>query len=556
MVIRTTSNATGWGGVDLSEGPWKAVTPRVPDLAWDEDQDARKSGGARQMYGRSRFQPSRFKYGVIPTSIAAVAVASCGGPPTDIVGPPPPPPSSSYAIDYATYVGGNDFDEIREPTLLSGGRLLFGARARSTDMPTTPGAFQRNFGGGVGDSYLAVLSADGSRLETATYFGGSGMERPPYGIAVASGGDIIFTSGTTSPDIPATGGAYRPNLHNPVPTPGGGYVCRISGDLAALRWCTYTGGGWPRGGLLVDNQDNVIVVGRVTGSNFTTTSGVVQTQARGADDAFVLKLNSTGTAPIFSTRLGGTGSAVGEVVASVRLTPNGRISIVGNSRSTNFPTTNGSAQPNSTGPVDAFMALLDPQASSLVYSTLLGGSGDEFSEHRHWVLSDGSVLSTGVTASADFPATIGSRQGAGDAFFARLRPDGSSFDAVRLLGGSGEDLLLGPVADQQGNILVFGRTTSRDIQTTSNALQRSFGGGSGDGVLYILDSSGASIRYASYVGGNGDELIRGVAVGSAGEIYLVGRTTSSNFPVTSGAFQTTLAASDDGFVMKLVPRDN
>lgn len=497
-----------------------------------------------------------------PPGVLALWIAvSCGGDGTDIIATPPPPPpappgSQSYGIEYATYLGGNGEDQAREPILLSGGRLLFGLRAESTDMPTTPGAFQRNFAGAPGDSYLAILSADGSRLEAATYFGGSHMERPPYGIGVVSNGDIVFTSGTTSPDIPTTGGAYRPSLHTPVPSPGGdGYVCRISGDLTVMRWCTYTGGGWPRGGLLVDSQDNVIVVGRVTGSNFTTTSGAAQTQARGFDDAFVLKLDPTGTAALFSTRLGGGGSTVGEVAISARLTPTGMISVVGTSRSADFPTTSGSAQPSSSGPADAFMALLHPSGNAVEYATLLGGSGNELSEHRHWVLPDGTVLSTGVTSSADFPATSGSRRGQNDGFLARLRPDGSAFEAVHLLGGSGGDILLGPVTDDQGRIYVFGETSSRDIQTTSNAVQRGYGGGGKDGVLFIFGPDGSTLEMVTYLGWSGDDLIRGIAVGSSGELYLVGQTDSGDFPATAGAFQRTRGAAADAFVIKLVRTD-
>jgi hypothetical protein len=210
---------------------------------------------------------------------------------------------------------------------------------------------------------------------------------------------------------------------------------------------------------MVDAQDNVIVMGRVTGANFATTQGVVQRTARGRDDAFVLKLNSSGTSAIFSTRLGGTGTAVGEVALSGRIRSDGSISIVGNSRSGDFPTTAGAAQPVSAGPSDAFLALFNSTATSLIYSTLLSGSAADGSEHRHLLLSDGTALSTGVTLSADLPARVGSLRGPNDGFFARTRPDGSAFDFVRYLGGSGREQLLGPVMDSRGNFIIFGSTT-------------------------------------------------------------------------------------------------
>ncbi len=524
--------------------------------------DERKTSRIRWSGGAERHGPglvlpglrtARGAVGVV--ALAALGANACGGDDPASVNPQPPPPpgSAAYVLEYGSFLGGNDDEEAREPVLLSDSRLLFGMRTKSSGMPTTAGAVQRDYGGGVGDSYVAILSADGSRLEAATYFGGSGMERPPYGIALFSNGDIAFGSGTTSPNIPTSPTAYRRNLHSPVPDPGDGYVCRISSDLRSLRWCTYTGGGWPRGGLMVDGQDNLIVVGRVTGSNFATTSGAPQTQARGRDDAFVLRLDSSGSNSLFSTRLGGSGQSIGEVAFSVRTTPTGEISVVGNSQSMDFPTTAGAAQVASSGPVDAFMALIDPATGSLVYSTLLGGSGDDYSEHRHWLLEDGTVLSTGTTVSGDFPATAGTRSGQGDAFLARLRPDGTAFEMVRLLGGSGGDLLLGPVVDGRGNIYAFGSTSSRDITTTADALQRGYAGGGNDALLYVLSPGGNSILYATYVGGSGDELIRGLVVGPGGELYLVGTTTSADFPVSSGALQSRIGGGADGFVLKLVP---
>ncbi|MFQ5690791.1 MAG: hypothetical protein ACE5HQ_11025 [Gemmatimonadota bacterium] len=458
-----------------------------------------------------------------------------------------------YEIEYATYVGGSGFEEAREPVLLNGGRLLFGARTKSGNIRTTPGAFQRSFGGGVGDSYLAVLSPDGSRLEAATYFGGSGMERPPYGIAVAPDGDIVFGSGTTSPNIPMTAGRYRPNLHNPVPSPGGGYVCRISGDLTTLRWCTYTGGGWPRGGMRLDPDQNVLVVGRVTGANFTTTVGVVQRQALGTDDAFVLKLNSDGTDIVFSTRLGGRSTEVGEVALSVRMDAVGNLYVSGISTSEDFPVTSGAAQTVSRGPKDGFLAKLNPTATRFLYSTFLSGSGLEGCEHQSVLIEDGTVLCGGETSSGDLPGGAG-RRGGRDGFIAQLNPSGSAFDVVRYVGGTADEQQLGPVRDDEGNIYLFGNTNSTDLATTPDAIQRTYAGGVADGFLMVLAPDASSVLFSTYLGGSGNELIRGVAVGPSGELYLVGRTDSPDFPVTTGAVQTSLGGDSDAFVVKLVRR--
>lgn len=465
---------------------------------------------------------------------------------------PPPAGQLGLEMEYSTYVGGSGFEEIREPVVLPGGRLLFGARTMSTNAPVTGGAYQPGPGGGAGDSYLAILSADGSDLEAATYFGGSGMERPPYGIAVAGNGDIVFTSGTTSKNIPTSGSSYRRDLHSPVPDPGGGYVCRISSDLRVLRWCTYTGGGWPRGGLTLDAQENVLVVGKVTGDNFTTTPGALQTQKLGTDDGFILKLAPDGSDAVFATRLGGTGSNPDEAVLGVKVDPAGNISVAGITQSTDFPTTPGAAQTVSggAGSRDGFVARLDPSGSHMLYSSFIGGSAGDLMEHSLALLPDGSVVVAGVTLSPDFPAA-GSLQGQSDGFLSKVNPSGSAFTFSTLIGGSGTELILSPVVDSEGNIYVAGRTTTRNLPLTAGALQGSYGGGASDALLLVF-SPGGGLIYATYIGGSQDELIRGIAIGPADEVYLVGGTSSDDFPVTAGAFQTSRAGDDDGFVMKLV----
>jgi hypothetical protein len=302
---------------------------------------------------------------------------------------------------------------------------------------------------------------------------------------------------------------------------------------------------------VLDDQDNILVAGRVAGANYATTPGVVQTQARGTDDAFLLKLDPQGTTAVFSTRLGGTGARGGEVAWSARIAANGSISVFGTSTSLDFPTTPGAAQSSSTGPKDAFVARLSGDATQFEYVTLLGGSGQELAERPHLVLPDGATVSVGWTSSTDL---FGASGGAGDTsngFIARLSPSGTAFDWVRYLGGSADDLLFGPVQDNAGNLLVFGNTASMDIPVTEDALQARYGGGSKDGLIMVLSPDASTVLYATYLGGSGEELIRGAVFDAQGNVYLVGHTTSDDFPITPGAIQPTRAGDQDGFVMKL-----
>ncbi len=181
----------------------------------------------------------------------------------------------------------------------------------------------------------------------------------------------------------------------------------------------------------------------------------------------------------------------------------------------------------------------------------MGGSGEEYTEHGMAVLNDGSVITAGVTLSADLPGASGSLSGTNDGFVAKLNASGLGFDVVRYLGGSGTEQTMSPVVDDQGRIYLVGKTTSTDFPVTPGALQPTYRGGSADGVLVILSADGQDILYATYLGGSGEDLIRGVAVDAAGGVFLVGKTTSDDFPVTAGAFQTIRGGREDAFVVKL-----
>lgn len=473
----------------------------------------------------------------------ACSEASPGLDPTE---PPDttPPPALSLTLAWSTYFGGSQFDEAREPVVLPGDRLLFSARAVSSGLPVTPGAIQTTFGGGPADTYLGILSADGRTLEAGTYFGGSDMERAAYGMEVAANGDIVFVSGTNSLNIPTTPGAYLEQFNSPED---GGYICRISGNLTTIRWCTYTLG-WPRGGLTLAPNEDVIVVGRVLdGAPFTTTPGAYQTDKRGKDDAFVLRLSADGTQALFKTRLGGTGTALGEVAVSATVL-NNAIFVSGISQSPDFPVTASAFQKSSTGPRDVFVARLSMDGSQLLYSTLLGGTGQDSPAHPDALTPAGDLIVAGETASPTIPGINGQLSGSADGLIAKFNTAGQTFDWVRFLGGSGVDRVIGRAVDSSGRIFIVGETGSSNFPVTTNALQRNHAGGR-DGFIVIMDPSG-TILYSTLFGGSGNDWIRGVAVAGPDTFYVLGATTSDDLPITPGVLQTSRGGSEDAFMAK------
>ncbi len=466
-----------------------------------------------------------------------------------------------YEIEYATYIGGSGGEQLREVIPYEDGSVLVGGQTSSSDLPVTPGVVQPTYGGeppgsghpgaSGGDCFLVRLSPDGRKVLACTYFGGSRQERNVYGLGLDAEGNVVISSATRSPDLPTTPGCFQPRYSGP---PHDGFSAKLAPDLKHLLWCTYLGGCWPRGGVGLDGQDNVYVVGGTESAGYPTTPGVFRREIEGPRDAIVLRLSADGSKAVWSALLGGSDW---DGLMGVRVDASGNVHVAGHTRSGDFPVTDGAPQATLGGKSDCFLTGLSSDGSRLLYSTYLGGQENEFAEHRPWLEPDGSVLLTGVTASSDFPTTGNAFQrslkGKNDGFLTRLSPDGKQFVFSTFVGGSGDEFFLMPTPDARGNIFIVGHTSSADFPVTADAVQKEYGGGRGDGALVLLSADGSRLLFATYLGGSGDDLIRSIARGRDGAVYLVGSTSSRDFPVTAEAVQTTLAGAGDAFVVKLVP---
>ncbi|HMC20598.1 MAG TPA: SBBP repeat-containing protein, partial [Thermoanaerobaculia bacterium] len=194
---------------------------------------------------------------------------------------------------------------------------------------------------------------------------------------------------------------------------------------------------------------------------------------------------------------------------------------------------------------------IDP---GFIYSTYLGGSGLEFTPQVA-VNSSGEVIVTGTTTSADFPTTAGvldrTFNGSNDIVVSKFDSTGTTLLYSTYLGGSGNDLAEDMAVDSAGNVFLIGRTTSHDFPTTLGAYNRNFNGGATDFYVAKLNANGSSLVYSTFVGGSDTDLGLGIAVSSTGEAYVTGTTLSSDFPTTAGAFDRTFHGSQDAFVVKL-----
>ena len=391
-------------------------------------------------------------------------------------------------------------------------------------------------------------------LEYASYLGGSRDDRG-LGIAVDAAGNVYVTGSTSSPNFRTTVGAHDRKL--------GGHTDAFVTKLDAaghLVYSTYLGGGGPDAGhaIAVDALGNVFVTGETQSADFPVTTGAFDGSNNGATDVFVTKLSPSGSVPVYSTLLGGTGSEVGRGLA---LDGFGNAYVTGETDSSDFPVTLGAFRTALAGASDAFVTKLDPFGSALQYSTFLGGSLADSGRAVaiHCTSPDDpdscNAYVAGATDSPDFPTTAGSFQptpgGGTDAFVAKLNADGSGLAYSTFLGGSGADEALGIAVDLLGSAYATGGTTSSDFPGPPTQLGS---GGAGDVFVAKLSPAGSALAYSTLLGGASSDTGRAIAVDGAGKAYVTGETASAppaGFPVTAGAFQTAPAGAFDAFVATL-----
>jgi len=258
---------------------------------------------------------------------------------------------------------------------------------------------------------------------------------------------------------------------------------------------------------------------------------------------------------VYGTYLGGSED---ERLYGLAVDASGASYVVGQTESTNFPTADSIQDSFGGGSWDAFVAKLSPAGDALVYATYLGGSANDYA-HGIAVDASGAAYVAGGTASTNFPTANAFQSsyaggGSGDAFVAKLSPAGDALLYATYLGGSASsDYAHGVAVDASGAAYVSGVTYSTDFPI-KDALQSSYAGGDGNAFVTKLSPAGDSLAYSTFLGGSGDDdFLTRIAIDASGAAYLVGSTTSADFP-TAYPVQGSNAGSLDVFVAKLTPQ--
>ena len=449
-------------------------------------------------------------------------------------------------------------------------------------------------------------------LVYSSYLGGLTSDTG-YAIAVDGSGYAYVTGRTYSTSYPTAGSPFDGSFGGVSDA----FVTKLNVAGTALVYSTYLGGSdsdWANG-IAVDGAGAAYVTGETTSADFPTSNPFMSAlSSEGFSDAFVVKLNSNGTALIYSTYLGGNLYDVG---LGITVDSSGQAYVTGETSSTDFPIAGAALQSiYGGGYADAFVTILNASGNNAAFSTYLGGHD---ADSGYGIAVDtGSIHVVGETASENFPTTGGSHQdiyagGSFDAFVVKIARSDYAVLYATYLGGSGGDYGRGVAVGSDGAAYVTGSTTSPDFPLanplqatpgggedvfvaklnsagnelsfstylggttddtgfaiavdgknnacitgktsgnfpTSKAVQAVYGGGGSDAFVTRIECTEGQIAYSTYLGGAGVDVGRGIAVGAGGNVYLTGWSSSFNFPTTSGAFMQVNAGAYDVFVTKL-----
>lgn len=402
-----------------------------------------------------------------------------------------------------------------------------------------------------------VLVIDPVVLVYAGYVGGPGSDRG-YGVAVDTGGNA-YLSGYTASSLSSFPVTVGPDLtHNGSFD---AFVVKVNPSGTALVYAGYIGGsGDDRGyAVAVDTAGNAYVAGSTTSSEatFPVTAGP-DMNFNGDTDAFVAKVNASGTALVYAGYIGGSGF---DSIQSIAVDTHGDLYAFGSTSSSEstFPVVGGPDVSYNGGPLDAFVAKVNAGGDSLVFSGYLGGAGND-SGRGIALDSSGNLYVTGYTSSSEatFPVSVGPdttyNGGDVDAFIAKLGPAGTGLVYCGYIGGAGADYSWAVAVDAGGSAYITGRTGSTETTfPATNGPDTSYNGGGWDAFVAKVNPSGGSLAYAGYIGGSSTEMGLGIGVDAAGNAYVAGEvsSTEASFPVIVGPDTSYNGGGRDGFVAKV-----
>ncbi len=449
--------------------------------------------------------------------------------------------AQSISLRYSTYLGGSNDDYGAGLAVDGNGCAYITGRSASTDFPLVNAP--QPFNAGSRDAVVFKLSASGSTLLFSTYLGGASDDQ----------GHAVAVDGSFQPWIAGETGSEDFPFVNSYQTSYGGlgdaFLVRLSPSGSALLYAGFWGGNDDDRayGVCLDSEGCVYLAGQTLSPNFPL-ANAYQASLAGSYDAYITSFSSAGSSLRYSTYLGGN---LSDEARGIRVGTDRAAYVVGITESSSFPTAN-PYQHSLNAYEDTFVSCLGSTGSSLIYSTYLGGGGNE-KAYAVAVASSGSAFVTGYTQSLNFP-TVNPYQASfalqADLFIAQFESSGSALAYSTYLGGIDADKGYAIALDGAGRAWVGGDSFSADFPTL-NAYQSSRGGsGDSDAVVIGLSSSGSSLIYSTFLGGDNDDSAYALTLDPQDSVFITGYARSYNFP-TRDPVQAARADGDDFFVSKL-----
>jgi len=473
----------------------------------------------------------------------------------------------------STFIGGDSSDVAQAIALDPSGNIYITGYTNGSgstppvNFPTTSGAYQEKFNeGGETDIFISKFNATLTTLLASTCLGGTitctewscgpnGADIP-NDMKIDASGNVYIGGDTHARDFPTTEGAFDTNPSMWYSSEG--FVSKLDSSLSHLLASTFinkdTFGEYSSVySLALGSDGSVYIAGKTSGS--APVPGGYQTTSKGWGDGFVGKMDSSLSTMLAFTFIGGTGD---DSVNSITLDSSGNIFLAGNTNSTDYPTTAGAYDTTHNGNWDVTVSKFDANLANLLASTYLGGSVNEYGNAIALDRS-GSVFVAGTTDSSDFPTTTGAycttRSSGNDIFVAKLNSNLTSLLASTFIGGNWFEGINrhGLIIDSTGNIFIAGSTGSSDFPTTVGADNTTFNKGAYqydvyDAFISKFNSTLSSLSYSTFIGGTNSDWANAIALDSSGKIVIAGYTSSSDYPTTTGAYDTTWNGGEDVFV--------
>ncbi len=467
---------------------------------------------------------------------------------------------------YSTFVGGSGDDEGSAIAVDAGGNAYITGTTDSPDFPLpTLGSFTST----QTRIFLAKLDASGSTLLFADYFGGSSGDDWPMGIALDSLGNAYVTGSATSADFPVLN-AYQASMSGNQDA----FLTKFSADGSSIIYSTYLGGTNTdySNAVAVDRNGEAVVAGMTYSQDFPVANAYQSSVSASqygywGTYGFVTKFSADGSSLVYSSYLGGS-NVVGNYpcisyecapssgINAVSVDTSGNAYVTGSTANSDFPVTQGAYMTTYPGAYPSVIGFVSKFTGSGVigYSTYLGGTGFNYLVAIA-VDSSGSAYVTGWDDGNDnFPVTSTaicdpSTQFCNGATLTKLDSTGSSLIYSTYLGANNGMAGDAIQVDASGDAFIVGHSYSSQFSLV-NPIQGY--AGDADVVVVEIDPAATTQLFASFLGGGQWDVGNGMALDSSGAIYIVGTTSSSDFP-TKSAYQASWGGLDDTFITKIGP---